>query len=298
MRLISHSSRLIKAMQGWKEGLETYSEPPEGMFGRIAIIKSSGVTLNSEELDIEFNVPFDDDAEANEAEIIVYNLSQKTIQALKWNNRITIEAGYKGDTGLIFEGRISKVQTKFEGVDKKTTIYALDDVDLKERDITEKAYAAGTKASYILKDLISQISLPLAVFKIKRDWDYDSEVNVSGGLMENIKKYAAVCGISVYINKGKMYARHITEGDNINFLVSQDTGLIDSPEEFEEEMTAEDYKNTIKGYKFKMILQHRMTTAVVIKLSARNISGWFRVRKGTHIFNGSESVTEVEAVYQ
>lgn len=285
-------------MQGWKEGLETYSKPPEGMFGRVAIIKSGGVTLNSEELDFEFEVPFDDNVEANEAEIIVYNLSQTSIQALKWNNKITIEAGYKDDTGLIFEGRISKVQTKFEGVDKKTTIYALDDVDLTEREIAEITYSAGVRASYILKDLISRINLPLAVFNINRDWDYDNEVNVSGGLMENIKRYAEVCGISVYINKGKMYARHITEGDNINFLVSQDTGLIESPEEFEEEMTAEDYTNTIKGYKFKMILQHRMTTAAVIKLTSRNVSGWFRVRSGKHIFNESESITELEVVYQ
>ena len=48
--------------------------------------------------------------------------------------------------------------------------------------------------------------------------------------MENIKKYAQVCGVSVYVNKGKIYARHIKDGDNINFTVQASTGMIGSPE--------------------------------------------------------------------
>lgn len=291
-----NSSRLIKAMKGWHEALGMYTTPPDGMFGRKAIVTSGGVTLNSDELDIEFTVPFDDDTEANEAEIIVYNLSKTTVQALKYNNPITIEAGYKNDTGVIFSGFISKVQTKIEGIDKKTIIYALDDTDLKERDLANVSYKAGTTASYILKDLIGKLKLPLAVFETRRDWTYKDAVNVDGGLMENIRKYAEVCGISVYINKGKIYARHISVGDNINFNVNADTGLIESPEEFEEEVKAEDYTDVVKGYKFKMILQHRMTTGAIVNLESQNVSGQFRIRSGVHTFNESESITEVEVV--
>jgi hypothetical protein len=295
-KMSKNSSRMIKAFEGWKEGLKSYSQPPSGMFGRVAIIETGGVKLNSEELDLEYTVPFDDDTEANEAEIVVYNLSKTTIDAIKYNNPISITSGYRNDTGVIFEGFISKVITKCLGVDKVTIIYALDDNDLKERDLVETTYKAGTKASYILKDLIGKLKLPCAVFKVKRDWTYKDEVKVDGGLMDNIKKYAEVCGISVYINKGKVYARHLSEGDNIYFTVNADTGLIDSPEEFEEEITAEDYKDTIKGYKFKMLLQHRMTTAAIITLKSQEVSGEFRVRSGKHIFNNSESITEVEVI--
>ena len=289
-------SHLVKAMEGWKKDLQPYTDAPKGMFGRVLIVETGGVTLNLEELDIEVVIPFDDDTEANEAEIAVYNLSKTTIQALKYNNPISVTAGYKGDTGVIFNGFISKVTTKKDGVDKITVIQALDDTDLKERDITEKAYAGGTKASYILKDLIGKLSLPLAVFQIRRDHTYKDKVNVSGGIMDNIKKYAEVCGISVYINKGKIYARHISEGDNINFTVNADTGLIGSPEEFEEEITAEDYKDVVKGYKFEMLLQHRLTTAAIINLESQCVSGQFRVRKGQHTINESEAITEVEVI--
>ena len=54
-----HESRLIKALEGLQDGLKPYSNIPEGMFGRVAIIKSGNVTLNSESLDLEFVCPFD-----------------------------------------------------------------------------------------------------------------------------------------------------------------------------------------------------------------------------------------------
>lgn len=289
-------SRLIKAFEGMQTGLEPYFSSPKGMFGRVAIIQSNGVTFNSAELDIEYDVPFDDDIEANEAEIIIYNLSDTTIQALKYNNVITITAGYNTDTGVIFEGVISKVTSKWEGLDRKTVIRALDDKNLQEKELEEITFGKNTRASTILKYLISRVPLPLAVFNIRRDHLYKDEVKISGGLMENIKKYSEVCGISVYINKRKIYARHITEGDNLNFVACAETGLIDSPEEFEEEVTAEDYKDVIKGYKFSMILQHRLTTAAIITLESKNVSGRYRVRSGRHLFNGSETITEVEVI--
>ncbi len=286
-----HESRLIKAMQGWSEGLKPYSDAPKGMFGRVAIVKSNGVTLNSEELDIEFVVPFDDDAEANEAEIIAYNLSKTTIAALKYNNEITIQAGYKDDYGQIFKGYISKVTTKHSGVDKITTIYALDDMDLKERDLEEITYKAGTKASYILKNLVSKVKLPVAVFKVKRDHTYKDSVKVSGGLMENIRKYAEICGISVYINKGKIYARHLSEGENTNFIISADTGLIGSPSEFEETIKGEETEETINGWEIECILQHRLNTASIVYLQSQNVTGKYRVCSGEHRFSPSEAIT-------
>ncbi|MBS5725083.1 MAG: hypothetical protein KHW59_04785 [Clostridiales bacterium] len=289
----SKASHLITALG---RALESFTLEPQGMFGRRAEIQCGNLTLDSEQFDFEFEVPFDDDTEANECTITIYNLTKNTIDVFRYNSKITITAGYKGDTGVVFSGYISKVTTKKEGTDKVTTIYALDDMDLQERDIVDVTYAAGTTASYILRDLISRISLPLAVFSVRRDWTYKDETKVDGGLMENIRQYAEVCGISVYINKGKIYARHISEGDNIYFTVSESSGLIESPEEFEEEVTAEDYKDVIRGYKCKMLLQHRMNTAAVIDLESVNVSGRFRVRSGKHIFSPDACTTEVEVI--
>ena len=121
------------------------------MFGRVAIIETWAVTIHSDNIDFELDIPFDDDLEANQAEINVYNLSKTTIKNIMVNKPITIKAGYQGDIGVVFSGYVSKVKTKRQGCDKVTTIYALDSMDLKERKLADVTYAAGRTASYILK---------------------------------------------------------------------------------------------------------------------------------------------------
>lgn len=293
---MNHTSKLIKAMKGWSPALSSYTEQPKGLFGRIAVIQSWAVTISSEEFDFEFTVPFDDDLEANEAEITVYNLTPTTIKNLIYNKPLTITAGYKGDTGVIFSGYISKVTTKRSGVDKVTKILALDSFDLKERDLANVTYAAGTYASYILKDLINKTHLPVAVFEPRRDWKYEDAITINSGLMDSIRKYSEVCGIITYINKGKVYAQQAQKGINGYFNLSADTGMIESPEEFQEEQQAEDYKDTINGYNVKMLLQHRITTGSIVKINSREVNGEYHVRSGKHTFNESKCITEIEVV--
>ena len=279
-------SALVQAFETWKT---PYDIRPNGVFGSVATVKSGQVTISSETLDLEFAVPFDDDMEPNEAEVIVYNLSDNTIKNLKKGAAISIEAGYKGDTGVLFNGFISKVRTKSEGADRVTTIKAIDDI--KDHSIESLSFAAGTKASYILQELLKKTGIPVAVFKARRDHTYKDSQTVDGDLMENIKKYATVCGISVYVNKGKIYARYIKEGDNLNFNVSVDTGMIGSPEPFTEEVTSEDYTDTVSGYEVEMLLQHRLCAGAIVALKSRAGSGTYRVCSGEHRFSADEAVT-------
>lgn len=288
-------SHMVNAMRGWETNVSDSMEKPRGQFGRVVKIQTAGLTLTNE-LDISFNVPFDDDTEANEASIEIYNLSKKTIGMLKSDNEISITAGYGNDTGVIFTGVISSVRTRWNGQDKLTTITALDSQKLKERDIESISFKAGVKASYILKTLVSKLGLPIAVFKTRYDKTYPEAVTVSGGLMDNIKQYAEACGVSAYINKRKVFVRHLSDGDNLNFTVTTDTGLIGSPEDFTEEVDNEDYTDTITGVTFEMLLEHRITTASIINLKSRDFSGKYRVRSGCHTCTDSEFYTEVTAI--
>ena len=113
--------------------------------------------------------------------------------------------------------------------------------------------------------------------------------------MENIRKYAKVCGVSAYICKGQIYVRHILDGDGLDFTLSSDTGLL-SLSEFEEEQTAEDFKDTVTGYEMTMLLQHRITTASLIHVQGRNVTGTYRVREGSHTYDGTDFLTKVKAI--
>lgn len=286
----------LESMAGAVTSALATTPQPSGKFGRVVKVASNGVTIDADDLDLEFDCGFDDDTESNEAEIVVYNLTDASISHFKINENITITAGYQNDTGVIFAGKIAKVSSKFEGTDKITTIKAIDSFNLKERDVKSISYAPGTKASYILKDLVSRLSLPIAVFKVKRDYTYSGGATVDGGLMDAIKQYAAVCGVSAYINSGKIYVRNVKDGDNIGFTVDVDTGLLDSPEEFEEEETNEDFTDKVTGLTLKILLEHRITTAAIIDVKSRNYSGKYRVRSGKHVFNGADFYTELVCI--
>lgn len=282
-------SALVKAFETWQT---PYDIRPDGVFGSLAIVRSGQVTVSSETLDLEFVVPFDDDMEPNEAEIIIFNLSDNTVNQLKKDAPISIEAGYKGDTGVLFQGYISKIKTSYEGADRVTTIKALDDI--KDHSIQSLSFAAGTKASYILKELLNKTGIPIAEFKTRRDHTYKDSQTVDGDLMENIKKYATVCGISVYVSKGKIYARYIKEGDNLNFNVSVDTGMIGSPCAYTEEVNAEDFTETVDGYEVEMLLQHRLCAGAIVKLASKLANGTYRVCSGQHRFSQDEAVTKAK----
>lgn len=290
-------SRIVESIRHLESEiiLETEQADTSGLYHHTVTIKIGDITIDNEELDCEFDIPFDDDTEADEAEIIVYNISDTTIQNIKRDAQISVTAGYGDDTGIIFSGIISKVRSYYSGNDRVTEIYAIDQAVLKERELKSKSYAKGTKASKILQDLISQVGIPVAVFAPKRDHTYKDKSTVDGGLMENIRKYAKVCGVSAYICKGQIYARHILDGDGLDFTLSSDTGLL-SLSEFEEEQTAEDFKDTVKGYEMTMLLQHRITTVSLIHVQSRNVTGVYRVREGSHTYDGTDFLTKVKAI--
>lgn len=269
----------------------------KGQFGHTIVIQTGNVTIKSSDLDCEFDIPFDDDTEANEAELIFYNLSDTTIKNIKSKAKITVTAGYGKDTGVIFSGFISYKKTYYDDCDKVTKVYALDDMNLQEKDIESVTYAAGTKASKILKDLCQKVGLPIADFTIKRDYTYKDEETVDGGLMSNIERLAGICNVSAYILKSKIYVRPLSKGDNTKFELSVDTGLIEI-EGFEETETNGDYTDVISGYNVTMLLQHQLQTASIITIKANGVSGNYRVKSGSHEYDGTDFLTKAKVVKQ
>lgn len=292
---VDKASRLISALN-IALSQEGKAEPPKGQFGFKAIIETEKTRLTNDVLDFEYDIPFDDDIVPNESEIVIYNLSDATINNFKKDKEITISAGYGTDIGVILHGKISKVKTIQEECDKITTIYVLDNFDYKDGNLVEKTFEAGTKASYILKTLLEMVGLPIAVFSIKRDHTYTSATTVKGSIAENVKEYANVCGSSVWVNKQHTYCRPPGEGDNIHFTVCANTGMIGSPEPFEETNTYEEYKDNVTGYNINMLSQHRMTTAAIVDVDSRRCKGAFRVRSGSHSYDGLSALTQIKCI--
>lgn len=290
-------SKIIESLKRLEKSINVEtSKGDNALFKRSIIIQTGKVTINADDLDMEFDVEFDDDTETNESEITVYNLSDTTIQNIKKGEKlITLTAGYKEDTGIILSGFISQVKTSFDDLDKVTSIKVVDSAGGAEREIKDLAFAKGVSASKVLRKLIEMTKLPLAVFSIQRDFVYKDGLTINDGLMETIKKQAQVCGVSAYVNKGQVYVQPLSKGEDVNFSLTVDTGLI-SLSEFEEEITAEKFTDAVKGYEITMLLQHRISTGSILNIQSKNVSGRYRVREGQHTYDGSDFLTKVKAI--
>ena len=291
-----HRSKLINAIQSIN--LEDYSTPPDGVWGCKAIIQCGNVSVKSTDLDLEFDIPFDDNLEADEGEIIIYNLSDKSISELTVGSTISIKAGYNNDLGTIFIGTIQKVSTKREGADRATTIKVSDDIIKKT---VNKSYDEGATAQQILEDLLREAAGQDGYkFEPVHNYEYENSVTLDGELETEIKKYADVCGVSVFKVLNTIYAINInSEGTNISgevFELNEDTGLIGSPEPFEETVAAEDYEDTYNGIDAEMFLKHNVVVTMQVKVKSEQYNGTYAIKSGSHSFDGTAGTTKIKAV--
>lgn len=272
-------------------------ETPSGLFRHSITIESNGIKVNNSECDLEFSVPFDCDIVPNECTIKIYNLSNTSAERFKRNEKITITAGYGDDVGIVFSGYISRIRTKISGVDRITTVNAIDSSSLDEREVQEVSFAKGSTSAGILKALLNVTGLPIAIFSCKNIVTYKNAVKVDGSLIDLIEKYAKECKTDVYISKGQIYVNDIREsGSTVSITADVEGGLVSEPEEFEEKVDDDGYKDTITGYKLDLLLYHQIHAGARITLNSINGSGTYVVRKGEHSYDGSKMITSVEVI--
>ncbi|MEK4113222.1 hypothetical protein MHH92_23430 [Paenibacillus sp. FSL M7-1414] len=258
-------------------------------FGRVLEVMTENMKFSMADYNIEGVVPFDNDPLPNEAEIKIWNLSDTTLNNIKRNNVLMINAGYKGDIGVILHGYISQVATAWSGVDKITNIRVLDGYDLSKRQVKEIAFAKNTLGSKIIKQMAAYIGLPIAQMDLNQDYRYQDGYSAKGAVTDIISKVCKDCGTSCYINKGKLYVRSLRRGADDLFALNSDTGLIGTPAAFEQ--------SGAKGYNLSSQLQYRITTASAIDLKSRAWNGRLYVRSGSHTFSRTgDFKTDMEAV--
>ncbi|WP_088005599.1 phage protein [Indiicoccus explosivorum] len=258
------------------------------LFGRYAEIHCAGMTLTSEGLDIDFRVPFDSDVEPNESELSIYNLTDDTINRFKQKKKLVLNAGYKGDIGVVLSGYISKTKTVRQGVDKVTTLYVLDSQPLDTQKTLSKAYKKNIKASQVIADLLSILNLDATV-RLAWDKTYAKGYTIDGEIVEALSSLAKECGVTFYMSKGKAFVSGIHSGETSKFTLSEESGLIGTPAPFEEE--------SLSGYSVQSLLQHRLSTANAVTLKSAAANGKFYVYRGMHSWTGSQFTTELDLIY-
>ena len=235
---------------------------------------------------IYFRIHFDDDEDANDARIEIYNLSKNSANRIKKGKQIILNAGYKGDIGTIFTGIIDKVSIDRQmDVDKIATIEAVDDEQWRGLRIN-KTYKGSKKGSQIIRDVLNKTNFDVGAFSLLNDKTYTNKTFDTTAL-DVITRIARDCGAKVHNNKGRIFIRPQGQGDRLAFRLDKNTGLVESPERLDDEET---------GWNVTSLLNHRVAPDTILSINSKTANGQYRVRKGKHIADNNRFYTVMEVV--
>jgi hypothetical protein len=271
------------------------------LYGRQAELKVDDRQFTDGDFTVYFEIPFDDDSTANVATVKIYNLSDQTISRFKsGSSAVIINAGYTGDVGAVLLGYAKEIQTAWQDVDRVTTINVIDGTESWYTLTYKNTFNKGVSAKTILTAMLAQTGLQIGSFNLPTNRIYRSGKTVSGRLSEVIKAIAKDCGAKAHVTRGKIFIRPKDEGDNIGFDIDADSGLIESPTPIDKEVDGGKDKNgkptkvKKRGWNVTTLLNHRITTDALIKITSRTANGVFRVESGKHISNGADFLTQME----
>lgn len=95
-------------------------------------------------------------------------------------------------------------------------------------------------------------------------------------------------GQSCIIGAAVLLFGHSVKGMTNVSRLEEATGLVETPEQFEED--------DLKGYKVKCLLQHRIAVASIIEINSKTAKGKYRVKDGSHSFDGKDFFTECRVI--
>ncbi|GHU78302.1 hypothetical protein AGMMS49992_28650 [Clostridia bacterium] len=260
-------------------------------------------SLNS--MAFSFECPFEDSDEPPTATVTVTNMSEQTRHSIRRNHVVIINAGYEGDTGCIFKGKVAAMESKHSGTEWTTTITAL---GLREEWLFKqinKTYEKNSTSDDIIRDLCNIYGAEVARCEPKTSKTYPRGLRLEGRLQDSLKRIVmSDCQSRLLIRNERIYITDPTSPVNMGFLLSPQTGLLLSNEdeidpyiidEKTEGFSNEAKEATAETKNRTCLLNHQLGAGDIVMVQSRSLNGRFMVVRGTH--RGSydkDWVTELE----
>ena len=152
------------------------------LWKQVRLITIGDIVFNYDELDVEFEVKCTDDNKSDLATIKLYNLSDTTLQKLKLNQDVSIDAGYRDIHGVIFNGIVESISTSRDENDFITTIEATPNNRAYANTIINRQFKAGIKASEVIKQIGTMCNFTMDIKELGKDTVYPNGKVFSGRL--------------------------------------------------------------------------------------------------------------------
>lgn len=259
-------------------------------------------------LEIEFDIPFSNNKEPDIAEITIYNLSDSSIEQIKKDGYIMVNAGYKqlGNIANIFTGKIEEVATEWLYVDKVTKIKATDGGDAWRKIKVNKTYQRNTKASDIMRDLAKAMGYEITKIEPKEDITYKLGKTITSYASTSLDQLAKDTKSKLFINKNRITIADEDKGNSTGVLLNENSGLIGTPtmvkDETGDKNGSRDYEankkendKERKAWRVTSLLNPMFETDTIIKVESRTINGEYRIVRGVHNRDFNTELVVVEA---
>ena len=152
------------------------------LWKQVRLITIGEIVFDYDELDVEFEVKCTDDNKSDLATIKLYNLSDTTLQKLKLNQDVSIDAGYRELHGVIFNGIVESISTSRDENDFITTIEATPNNRAYANTIINRQFKAGIKASEVIKQIETMCNFTMDIKELGKDTVYPNGKVFSGRL--------------------------------------------------------------------------------------------------------------------
>ena len=252
---------------------------------RQATLQIGSKRFGMDDLYFKFTVPFEDSEKLGTATIEAYNLSPATRNSIKKGMPIILNAGYEGDIGAIFTGKVSQVSDKVI-----TTIAAAEALEEWLSKEVNKTYTAGSKASAIVKDLLNIFGLEVGTMELAVDKEYPRG-KVCKGKVKNVltEIVTSDCKSRFLIRNGIVTINDPKTGTKTGYVLSAESGLLkaaeatDRTETTTRQTTVKDGKEKQEvTYKRECLLNYHLAPADVVKIKSDTLNGNHLIKGGQH----------------
>lgn len=252
------------------------------LFDRYIEVLVGNKKITSDDLEINLDIPFTEGKEQDIAEVVIYNLSESTINDIREHKNINIMAGYRKQNNVanIFTGVVKTVVVNWVGRDKETTLLLADGGYQWASSRLKKSYPKGSKASNIMRDIINLMGFKPAQVAPKEDKIYPDGFIVNGLKKDELNRLIKETQSTMVTEKGFVY---INSGESITetgFILNADTGLVGSPTL--ETDNDDEGKKKPDTYNVTMLLNPLIVKGSKLKVESHALTGEVQVIEGKH----------------
>lgn len=259
------------------------------------VLRTNAIEIT--DLDISFSIEKSDEDEPNKCELTIYNLAPATrIEIVRKPIHVNLEAGYDNERRLLFVGDLRYGYSKPSGTQWETRL-ELGDGDRAYRfGVASRSFRTGTSIRTALEHCAEKMGLVLPrglYIDTELSDQFQAGMTLSGSASKALTKLLAPYGYRWSIQNGALQVLRDTEvRETEAWIISQDTGMEDSPEWQTSDKPEDPPKLRVRSRLFP-----QLTPGGKVQIESRAVRGLFRIKRVTHTgeSNGQDWTTEIEA---